>query len=276
MGDQIEVPLACAVMEGLAYNSMKIDHLPPRYKTQREREIARRREAGLPMDLSYESSQELLDPFYRNYKCKDERMFYVVCPGHKHHTKRCLQVLGLYDELVAKGLTEEGGYLSSYPRMAIRSLAQRVSPAEILAGQDRRADEGCLPDPNRKGMGAHFGESRIPAGAQRWLQEWISADHARCTGLRIEVNDPAYGRMIQLGPVAWLEESGEAILSPAPRKWVTFDQAVAALSAIAADGRAAGRPICRLDGSTAYGFLTCPMSSLAHIRRTISPVSVRR
>jgi crotonobetainyl-CoA:carnitine CoA-transferase CaiB-like acyl-CoA transferase len=35
LGDQIEVPLASAVMEGLCYNSIKIDGLPERYITQR-------------------------------------------------------------------------------------------------------------------------------------------------------------------------------------------------------------------------------------------------
>jgi crotonobetainyl-CoA:carnitine CoA-transferase CaiB-like acyl-CoA transferase len=107
IGDHIEVPLACAVMEGLSYNSILIDDYPLRYKTQREQEIERRREACLPMDLSYEALQDLLDPFYRSYRCKDGRMFYVVCPSHQQHAKRCLKVLGLYDELVAEGLSEE-------------------------------------------------------------------------------------------------------------------------------------------------------------------------
>ena len=107
LGDEIEVPIACALMEGLCYNSIKIEGLPERYKTQREKEIERRRIEGAPMNLDYDELQELLDPFYRSYKCKDGRMFYVVCPSHKEHAKRCLKVLGLYDELVEEGLVEE-------------------------------------------------------------------------------------------------------------------------------------------------------------------------
>ncbi|MEP3671232.1 MAG: CoA transferase, partial [Roseibium sp.] len=97
LGDQIEVPLAAAVMEGLCYNSIKINDMPARYLTQREIEIERRRIEGLPMNVSYEDLQELLDPFFRSYMCKDGRMFYVVCPSHKHHARRCLEVLNLYD-----------------------------------------------------------------------------------------------------------------------------------------------------------------------------------
>lgn len=106
-GDHIEVPLASAVMEGLSYNSILIDDYPLRYKTQREREIERRRGEDLQMDMSFDDLQEFLDPFYRSYRCADGRMFYVVCPSHKNHAKRCLQALGIYEELVAEGLREE-------------------------------------------------------------------------------------------------------------------------------------------------------------------------
>lgn len=232
IGDQIEVPLASAVMEGLAYNSISIDHLPVRYKSEREREIARRCEACLSMNLSYEATQELLDPFCRNYRCQDGRMFYVVCSGHRHHTKRCLQVLGLYDELLAEGLTEEiDTYLPIREWRSDVSLGAFPLPkywAEKIAGRmkavflTRTASE----------WDGIFGEARIPAAPQRWLQEWISDDHPKSAGLMIEVDDPVYGRMIQPGPMAWLEESGEAMLKPAPRKWVAFDQAFAVLSAI--------------------------------------------
>lgn len=73
LGDQIEVPLAASVMEGLCYNSIKIEDYPERYKTQREQEIEHRHSEGLPMNLSYEDLQQLLDPSYRTYKCKDGR-----------------------------------------------------------------------------------------------------------------------------------------------------------------------------------------------------------
>ncbi|MCP1835638.1 crotonobetainyl-CoA:carnitine CoA-transferase CaiB-like acyl-CoA transferase [Bradyrhizobium sp. USDA 4532] len=231
IGDQIEVPLACAVMEGLAYNSINIDALPLRYKNRREREIDRRREAGLPMDLSYESSQELLNPFCRNYKCKDGRMFYVVCPSHKHHARRCLQLLGLYDELVAEGLTEEADtYRPIREWRSDVSLADYSVPkywADKIAGRMK----AIFLTRTAKEWERIFGKGRVPGAPQRWLQEWISDDHAECAGLMIELDDPVYGRMTQPGPVVWLEESGEAMLSAEPRKWVAFHQALAALLA---------------------------------------------
>jgi crotonobetainyl-CoA:carnitine CoA-transferase CaiB-like acyl-CoA transferase len=105
-GDIIEVPVIAAMMEGLSYNSYVVAGLPQRYKTMRELEIERRREKNTPFDLSYDDLQEYLDPFYRSYDCADGRKFYCVCPSHRTHAKRCLQVLGLYDELIAQGLPE--------------------------------------------------------------------------------------------------------------------------------------------------------------------------
>ncbi|MGB0496511.1 MAG: CoA transferase, partial [Kangiellaceae bacterium] len=105
-GDNIEVPLAAALMEGLSYNSIDIDNLPSRYLTMREIEIDHRRKNNIEFDLSYKELQEYLDPFFRTYECGDGRFFYVVCPSHRNHAYRCLKLLGLYDELIEEGLPE--------------------------------------------------------------------------------------------------------------------------------------------------------------------------
>lgn len=232
LGDGIEVPLACAVMEGLSYNSIKIDGYPTRYQTQREREIERRRDLGLPNDLTFDALQELLDPFYRSYKCKDGRMFYVVCPSHKQHARRCLKTLGIYDELVAEGLREEDDtYLPTRAWSSDVSLGVYPLPkywADKIAARMKQV----FLTRTAKEWERIFGKGRFPGAPQRWLQEWISDDHAECAGLMIEVDDPVFGRMIQPGPMAWLEESAEVMLAPTPRRWVSFDAALAALRAI--------------------------------------------
>lgn len=232
LGDQIEVPLAAAVMEGLTYNSILIDGYPERYKTQREREIERRRRDGLPMDVQYRELQTLLDPFYRSYRCKDGRMFYVVCPSHKNHAKRCLQTLGLYDALVAEGLTEEEDtYLPVSEWKSDVSLGVYPLPKDWADRITARMAEVFLTR-TAKEWERIFGKGRFPGAPQRWLQEWISDDHAETAGLMIEVDDPLYGRMIQPGPMVWLEESGEAALTPAPRRPVTIETALEALAAL--------------------------------------------
>ena len=225
-GDEIEVPLASAVMEGLCYNSINVQGYPDRYKSQREAEIERRRVEGLPMNITYDELQELLDPFYRSYKCKDGRMFYVVCPSHKNHAKRCLKTLGIYDELVAEGLTEEDDtYLPMSEWTSEVSLGVYPLPK---AWADRIAErmKEVFMTRTSKEWERIFGRGRFPGAPQRWLQEWINDDHAETTGLMIEVEDPEFGTMIQPGPMVWLEESGEEMLTPMPRRWVGVDTAL--------------------------------------------------
>lgn len=229
LGDEIEVPLAAAVMEGLCYNSIKVENMPERYLTQREVEIERRRIEGLPMNLPYEDLQELLDPFFRSYMCKDGRGFYVVCPSHKHHARRCLEVLGIYDELVEEGLTSEDDTykpwaewehetsLGVYPMP--KSWADRIAERMKEVFMTRTSHEW-------KKM---FGRGNIPGAPQRWLQEWIHDEYAETSGLMIDVHDPVYGDMTQPGPVVWMEESGEEALQPMPRRWVEFDEALTIL-----------------------------------------------
>ena len=230
LGDQIEVPLAAAVMEGLCYNSIKIEGYPERYKTQREVEIERRHIEGLPMNLGYDELQELLDPFYRSYLCKDGRTFYVVCPSHKQHAKRCLKTLGLYDDLVAEGLTEEEDtYLPVSEWKSDVSLGVYPMPKHWADLISSRMKEVFLTRTTKE-WEKIFGRGKFPGAPQRWLQEWINDDHAETTGLMIEVDDPEFGLMTQPGPVVWLEESGDKMLEPAPRRWVEFDEALKTLS----------------------------------------------
>jgi crotonobetainyl-CoA:carnitine CoA-transferase CaiB-like acyl-CoA transferase len=232
LGDQVEVPLASAVMEGLSYNSIKIENCPERYKTQREKEIERRRTEGLPMNLSYEDLQELLDPFYRSYKCKDGRMFYVVCPSHKHHAKRCLQALGIYEELVAEGLGEEEDTYLPVAKWT-REVSLGVYPLpKVWADRISARMKEVFITRTAKEWERIFGRGKFPGAPHRWLQEWINDDHAETSGLMLEVDDPVYGPMTQPGPMIWLEESARTMVTPKPRRMVSYATALATLAAI--------------------------------------------
>ena len=232
MGDEIEVPLVCALMEGLCYNSIKIEGLPERYKTQREKEIERRRIEGQPMNLDYDELQELLDPFYRSYKCKDGRMFYVVCPSHREHAKRCLKVLGLYDELVAEGMGEEPDtYRPSSEWQSDMSLGVYPLPKSWADHIAARMKEVFLTRTSKE-WEKIFGKGKFPGAPQRWLQEWIHDDHAETAGLMVEVEDPEFGLMIQPGPMVWMADSGQEMLTPRPRRWVSVTHALSVLTRI--------------------------------------------
>ena len=64
-GDEIEVPLAAALMDALAHNSLDAPLLPRRYERPREAALRALGAARAPpLALTYDEVQLLLDPFY--------------------------------------------------------------------------------------------------------------------------------------------------------------------------------------------------------------------
>lgn len=204
-GEIIEVPLASALLEGLAYNSMSVEDLPERYLSLREKEIERRHAADEPLNMGYEELQEFLDPFYRNFVCADNRPFYNCCPSHKTHPIEALKMLGLWEEMVAAGIPlfdpylptrewpEEDCTLPAYPLS--KEWADRISARLKEVFRQKTSFE----------WERIYGENGIPGAAQRTTQEWLGSEHALTSGLVVEVDDPVYGRMRQPGNSAWVE-----------------------------------------------------------------------
>jgi crotonobetainyl-CoA:carnitine CoA-transferase CaiB-like acyl-CoA transferase len=204
-GDFIEVPLAAALMEALAYNSMWLEDMPKRYMSLREREIARRRSAALPMNLTHRELQSFLDPFYRTYMCRDGRPFYVVSVSHVAHAERALKILGIWEELVAAGIPRGDPYrpIRDWPGDVDSTIkahpvtepwASRISGRMAEAFLTKNSDE----------WERLFGEAGAPGAAHRTTLEWLRSAHPREAGLLIDVADPEYGCMVQPGPIAWL------------------------------------------------------------------------
>lgn len=207
VGDVIEVPLMSGLMDGLVYNSLDIAANPERYKCLREREIERRQDEGLPMHLSYDAITHLLDPFYCTYFCRDDRPFYVVAPCHAIHQRRVLQVLGIWEEMLAAGLPEGDTYADSdqWPENCVLGTYPISSPKYISLLKKGMAAAFKLRD--AKEWDSIFGSMKIPGAATRTSQEWMHTDHAQASGLIIKTYDPEYGEMLQSGPVAWLQRA---------------------------------------------------------------------
>ncbi|MCU9836876.1 CoA transferase [Ruegeria sp. WL0004] len=202
-GDHIEVPLASALLEGLVYNCEKVEDYPDRYKSPREQELERRAREGLPNDLSFDELSEFLDPFYRTYTCADGRGFYIVSCSVVNHPQRVLEVLGLGDLL--KELPDFDVYVdqADWPAdWALRSYPVGASDRRRLSDAMKAA---FLTRPSHE-WEALFGAAKAPATAQRSTAEWLTASHALAAGLVVEIDDPRYGRMRQMGNLAWLAD----------------------------------------------------------------------
>jgi len=214
-GEFIEVPLAAALMEALAYNSMWLQDLPLRYTSLREREIARRRAAALPMNLTHAELQSFLDPFYRTYRCRDGRPFYVVSVSHVTHAERALKILGIWDELVAAGIPCGDPYrpIRDWPN-GVDSTIKAHPITEPWASRiaSRMAQAFLTKDSTE--CERLFGEGGAPAAAHRTTREWLQSAHPRAAGLLLDVEDPEFGRMVQPGPIAWLVGTPPVRVSP--------------------------------------------------------------
>jgi crotonobetainyl-CoA:carnitine CoA-transferase CaiB-like acyl-CoA transferase len=212
-GDHIEVPLASALMEGLAYNSLKVDPYPERYHSPREREIARRRAAGEKMDLSYDDLQAFLDPFYRSYLCADERPFYVVCASHRDHVRKLLELVNLLEPLRAAGMPElDDWYLpkADWPEGADGSPGLYPTP-EPWAARITTTLAAIFRTKTSFDWEEIFGAAGIPGAAHRQTEEWLASTHPREAGLLIETIDAEKGPILQLGPLAWLQHTAETV-----------------------------------------------------------------
>lgn len=217
-GDYIEVPIAAALMEGLVYNSMVVEDTPERYKSLREREIDRRREAGEPFDMTYEELQEYLDPFYRSYECADGRPVYVVSACHVNHAHKTLEVLGLLDEAREAGLPElDDWYLPTSQWPEGMDCALGLYPLSkpwadwVAARMKQRFREKTSFE-----WEALCGKAGVPLAAHRTTQEWLNSEHPLKAGLVHEITDPEAGRKRQAGPVAWLASSADFVAQSEP------------------------------------------------------------
>lgn len=213
-GEHIEVPLAAALFEGLVYNCEQIENYPERYKSPRELELDRRRAERQPLDMAYADLGSLLDPFYRTYTCGDGRGFYVVSCSIVTHPRRVLEVLGLGE--LAATLPDFDAYLDQAEWPAEWSLRnypvgagdrQRIASAMQAAFSTRPSWE----------WEELFGKAKAPATAQRTTKEWLADHHAIASVLVLEVDDPHWGPMRQLGNLAWLLDDTAALEKrPAP------------------------------------------------------------
>jgi crotonobetainyl-CoA:carnitine CoA-transferase CaiB-like acyl-CoA transferase len=217
-GESLEVPLYNALLEGLAYNHIRIAELPPRYEDRRARALG-----GTRAPIAPDRLDELIDPLYRSYRCADGRYFYVAMPPHTRLIRATLSHLGMWEALIADGLPTDDAYEASH---------RWRSPAEgSILGLPKLADRWL--DRLRRELAERFAAKRAQhfeedfarhglVGVRvRSTAEWMDDPHARESGLLIEVCDPVRGAVVQPGPIAWFPEHGGA--PPEARSTIAAD-----------------------------------------------------
>ncbi len=217
LGDHIEVPIATASIEGLAYNSMYIENFPARYDSPREIEIRRRKEAGFPMNMEYDDLQGFLDPFFRFYECKDGRRVYITATCQVNHSHRTLKLLGLYDEAIAAGIPQLDDWYAStkeWPEGVDCALGLYPLSKKWCDWLSERMKAKFM-EKTSKEWEDIFGAGNVPLGRTMTTQEWLHSEHPLKSRLILETEHPKLGKFRGIGPVAWTDSSAKRCATPA-------------------------------------------------------------
>ena len=204
-GEQIEVPLYNALLEGLSYNHLKLHGLPDRYMDWRGADTKARAAAGLTGPLPESRVQELIDPLYRSYRCADGRWYYLATPAHRRLVEGVLRHFGIWERAIADGLGTDDPYLSSR-RWTSREDGS-IFGLPRLSGTWAARLRQELTEAFAKKSGAEIEAELASAGLcgalVRSSQEWLEDPHAQASGLI-----RAHRASREPGPFAWIRQTG--------------------------------------------------------------------
>lgn len=184
--EHIFVPLASALSETMAHNSLQFAKDKCYMDARRQRLC----EGELP--ISVEELDELFDPFFRVYECRDRRHLYLVCPSHGRHQQRALRALGLHKEA-----SQHLGVVNPYsetPDKGVGCGNLSKAQAAVMYPLMRTA---FLTRPAHE-WEEIFGATGVPAAMVRTACEWKESAHVRAAGL----SDGAH-----VCTPAWFEDS---------------------------------------------------------------------
>ena len=225
-GQRIEVPLADAVMSAMALLAADIEGQPPRYNippidtTMMEvaapilRDFADRlAPAHIQRIAAYLKTFRL--PLFADYPCGDGKRLFVNATDHVHQTRALLEVLGLYDQLIAEGLVAGNPYADSGAGNNVND-ARSMSPAwreRIGAGMAARLKTRPARD-----WETALRAAGVPTTVVQTSAEWLAHPQLHDAGVTADVDDPTLGRTRQPGRFVTIE--GARLASPplAPRQ----------------------------------------------------------
>lgn len=222
-GEQIEVPLAAAALSALAIINMKIENKPNHYDapaltTEEERLVPEWRElvdeqgdkaiAAIGAQITDQNQ-----PTTANYQAADGRWLYFVGSGHGPNTRGILKALGLYEDLIQAGMVDlpvlENLHLTNniadgpgWSRVWNRHVRSRIQ--EVVAQKPAKSWEQELV------------ANGLPAVAHLSSREWLNAPETHEAGLIVDVADPMFGSIHQIGVQTTLSSSPETLTTPGP------------------------------------------------------------
>ncbi len=232
VGDIIEVPLVSAGMSAMGGSLLHIPNQPQRYDIPRIPRLLRH--LILPMlhamisrakpawqERVYDRIQTMVPAFMSSYRCKDDRLLYVFAIDHARTAVRLLEVLGLKDDLRERGIVVADTYRQSHP-------GQNLADSSNLSRKWRREIKRALSlkfcEKPAEVWEAELNTSGITCAVQRTTEEWLALDSLFKAKVTVDIDDPRYGTMRQLGLQAWVDGSPAGLADPKPAHMLDQDR----------------------------------------------------
>ena len=222
-GQHIEVPLADCVMAAMALLTCKIEGQPSRYNFPTIDNAVLDLVFPALRDLHGHLSEEHVasiaeyvsghaNPTINFYECADGRVLFVCAPDHIYQNRAFLQVLGVYDRVIAEGMVSENPYVehdagNNVNKGASLTSAWRNRLIELIgaAAKTRPAKE----------WEAMMRAANVPVSMVQTSAEWLADPNLRTAGVTTDLEDPARGPVRQ--PGRFLSIESEAVRSPGLR-----------------------------------------------------------
>ena len=230
-GQHIEVPLADCVMAAMALLTCKIEGQPSRYNFPTIDNAV--------LDLVFPALRELrghlteehvaqvaeyvgghANPTINFYECADGRILFVCAPDHVYQNRAFLQVLGVYDQVIAEGMVSATPYVehdagNNVNKGASLTPAWRKRLIELIAAAAKTR-------PAKK-WEAMMRAANVPVSMVQTSAEWLADPALRTAGVTTDLEDPARGPVRQ--PGRFLSIESEAVRSPGLRPGAAIEGA---------------------------------------------------
>ena len=222
-GQHIEVPLADCVMAAMALLTCKIEGQPSRYNFPTIDSAVLDLVFPALRDVRGHLSEEHVarvaeyvgghaNPTINFYECADGRILFVCAPDHVYQNRAFLQVLGVYDQVIAEGMVSENPYVehdagNNVNKAASLTPAWRKRLIELIAAAAKTRPA--------KEWEAMMRAANVPVSMVQTSAEWLADPNLRAAGVTTDLEDPARGPVRQ--PGRFLSIENDAVRSPALR-----------------------------------------------------------
>ena len=222
-GQHIEVPLADCVMAAMALLTCKIEGQPSRYNFPTIDNAVLDLVFPALRDLRGHLTEEHIaqvaeyvgghaNPTINFYECADGRVLFVCAPDHVYQNRAFLQVLGVYDQVIAEGMVSENPYVehdagNNVNKAASLTPAWRKRLIELIAAAAKTRPA--------KEWEAMMRAANVPVSMVQTSAEWLADPNLRAAGVTTDLEDPERGPVRQ--PGRFLSIENDAVRSPALR-----------------------------------------------------------